>query len=145
MACQCSVGSRRQWTWAERIAARASTTVRVRLSLGPAKPTPFADFDQVFDQRKSEADAFYARLQAAIADEDLRRIQRQAFAGILWSKQFFHYDVTQWLDGDPAQPAQPRSRLAGRNSEWLHANMADIVSMPDKWEFPWFAAWDWAF
>jgi hypothetical protein len=80
-----------------------------------------------------------------VTDEDLRRIQRQAFAGILWSKQYFHYDVTEWLEGDPTQPKPPKSRLAGRNGDWVHANMEDIISMPDKWEFPWFAAWDWAF
>ena len=80
-----------------------------------------------------------------VGDEDLRRIQRQAYAGILWSKQFFYYDVTQWLEGDPAQPKPPRSRLAGRNNDWPHISIVDIVSMPDKWEFPWFAAWDWAF
>jgi hypothetical protein len=127
------------------IAAGASTTIRVRLSAGPVKPSPFADFDQIFDQRKSEADAFYAELQSNVPDEDLRRIQRQAYAGILWSKQFFYYDVTQWLEGDPAQPRPPQSRLAGRNSDWTHVAVSDIVSMPDKWEFPWFAAWDWAF
>jgi hypothetical protein len=127
------------------VAGGDSAMVRVRLSLGPAKAEPFADFDRIVDLRKSEADAYYGKLQSAIADEDLRLIQRQAFAGILWSKQVFHYDVTQWLEGDPAQPKPPRSRLSGRNSEWVHANMEDIVSMPDKWEFPWFAAWDWAF
>ncbi len=127
------------------IAAGASTTIRVRLSPGPAAPAPFADFDQVFQQRKSEADAFYAQLQSNVQDEDLRRIQRQAYAGILWSKQFFQYDVTLWLEGDPGQPKPPRSRLSARNSDWSHVNMNDIVSMPDKWEFPWFAAWDWAF
>ena len=78
-------------------------------------------------------------------DEDLRRIQRQAFAGMLWSKQYFHYDVTQWLTGDAGEPKPPMSRLTGRNSEWVHANMEDVISMPDKWEYPWFAAWDWAF
>ena len=127
------------------IAAGASTTIRVRLSGGPAKASPFADFDQVFTQRKSEADAFYAGLQGNVGDEDLRRIQRQAYAGILWSKQFFYYDVARWLEGDPAQPKPPRSRLAGRNNDWPHISIVDIVSMPDKWEFPWFAAWDWAF
>src|SRR5688572_18636464 len=86
------------------IAAGASTTIRVRLSLGPPKPAPFDHFDRLFGQRKAEADAYYAGLQSKIQDEDLRRIQRQAFAGILWSKQFFYYDVTEWLDGDPAQP-----------------------------------------
>lgn len=127
------------------VPAGASTTSRVRLSSGHVKPDPFADFEQVFELRKSEADAFYAELQSNVPDEDLRRIQRQAFAGVLWSKQYFHYDVTEWLDGDPVEPKPPKSRLTGRNSEWLHANMEDVVSMPDKWEFPWFAAWDWAF
>jgi hypothetical protein len=127
------------------IAAGASATIRVRLSSGPATASPFADFEQVFAQRKSEADAFYAGLQGNVGDEDLRRIQRQAYAGILWSKQFFYYDVTRWLEGDPAQPKPPPSRLAGRNSDWPHVAVNDIVSMPDKWEFPWFAAWDWAF
>jgi hypothetical protein len=127
------------------IAGGASATIRVRLSPGPAKGAPFADFEQIFDQRKSEADTFYAELQSNVQDEDLRRIQRQAYAGILWSKQFFSYDVTQWLDGHPAQPKPPRDRLAGRNRDWSHVNINDIVSMPDKWEFPWFAAWDWAF
>jgi hypothetical protein len=127
------------------VAAGASTTIRVRFSQGAAVASPFADFDQVFEQRKSEADAFYAQLQSNVQDEDLRRIQRQAYAGILWSKQFFQYDVTLWLEGDPGQPKPPRGRRDGRNSDWSHANMNDIVSMPDKWEFPWFAAWDWAF
>src|SRR5262249_39262864 len=127
------------------VAAGASSTIRVRLSDGAVRSAPFADFDQVLALRKSEADAFYAELQSAVLDEDLRRIQRQAFAGILWSKQFFSYDVTQWLEGDPTQPKPPSERLAGRNGEWLHASMSDVISMPDKWEFPWFAAWDWAF
>jgi hypothetical protein len=127
------------------VAAGDSTTIRVRLSLGSPKPAPFADFEQIFGLRKSEADAFYAELQSKVLDEDLRRIQRQAFAGVLWSKQYFYYDVTEWLDGDPAEPKPPKSRRKGRNSEWVHATMEDIVSMPDKWEFPWFAGWDWAF
>ena len=138
-------GTKAAGIYRRKVAARASTTIRVRLSTGPAGPAPFADFDHVFDRRKSEADVFYAELQKKVQDEDLRRIQRQAFAGILWSKQFFQYDVTQWLDGDPAQPLPPASRLSGRNSDWLHVTTNDIISMPDKWEFPWFAAWDWAF
>lgn len=127
------------------ILSGASTTIRIRLTEGQPKSAPFASFEQVFDQRKAEADTFYAELQSKVSDEDLRRIQRQAFAGILWSKQFFYYDVTEWLDGDPAEPSPPKARRVGRNSEWVHANMEDVVSMPDKWEFPWFAAWDWAF
>jgi hypothetical protein len=127
------------------VAPGGSTVIRVRLSPGDPKPAPFADFEQIFERRKGEADAFYAELQRKVDDEDLRRIQRQAFAGMLWSKQYFHYDVTEWLSGDSAQPPAPKTRLRGRNSEWLHANMEDVISMPDKWEFPWFAAWDWAF
>jgi hypothetical protein len=140
-----SEGTKAAGIYRRTILSRGSTTIRLRLSQGQPKALPFADFEQIFSLRKSEADSFYAELQRNVPDEDLRRIQRQAFAGVLWSKQFFHYDVTQWLEGDPAQPKPPKTRLAGRNSEWLHANMEDIVSMPDKWEFPWFAAWDWAF
>jgi hypothetical protein len=127
------------------VPAGASITIQVRLSLGLPDPAPFDHFERIFNLRKSEADAFYAKLQSKVVDEDLRRIQRQAFAGVLWSKQFFYYDVTEWLDGDPAQPRPAGARHQGRNSGWVHATMEDVVSMPDKWEFPWFAAWDWAF
>jgi hypothetical protein len=127
------------------IPAGGSAVIRVRLGQGQPRPAPFGDFERVFEQRKAEADAFYAALQAKVMDEDLRRIQRQAFAGVLWSKQYFQYDVTEWLEGDPASAKPPKSRLKGRNAGWSHANMEDVVSMPDKWEFPWFAAWDWAF
>lgn len=127
------------------VPAGASTVIRVRLSVGAPKPASFSDFDSIFSRRKAEADAYYAELQSKVVDEDLRRVQRQAFAGVLWSKQFFYYDVTEWMDGDPAEPKPPASRRKGRNSEWIHATMQDVVSMPDKWEFPWFAAWDWAF
>jgi hypothetical protein len=127
------------------IPAGGSSVVRVRLRRGEITPGPFSDFERIFRVRRSEADLFYADLQQTIADEDLRRIQRQAFAGILWSKQYFHYDVTEWLDGDPTQLKPASTRSVGRNGEWVHANMEDVISMPDKWEFPWFAAWDWAF
>jgi hypothetical protein len=140
-----SQGTKAAGIYRQTIPAGASTSIRVRLSSGQPRPAPFADFEQVFDLRKAEADAFYAELQAKVSDDDERRIQRQAFAGILWSKQFFHYDVTDWLDGDPVQPKPPQARRKGRNSEWIHANMDEVLSMPDKWEFPWFAAWDWAF
>jgi hypothetical protein len=106
---------------------------------------PFADFDQVLEQRRAEADAFYAELQAELDDPDARSVQRQAFAGMIWSKQFFHYDVARWLEGDPTQPPPPSSHRHGRNSEWRHLNNYDIISMPDKWEYPWYAAWDLAF
>jgi hypothetical protein len=118
----------------------------VRLRLASSEPAyPFAGFDKLFAQRIREAEEFYRELQGGIADADARNIQRQAFAGMLWSKQYYHYNVSQWLKGDPAQPPPPRERLTGRNHEWVHLNNADIVSMPDKWEYPWYALWDLAF
>ncbi len=104
-----------------------------------------SSFDVTFAQRQAEADAFYAALQPPALSDDQRMIQRQAFAGMLWSKQFYYYDVEEWLRGDPGQPAPPAERKRGRNSAWGHLNTADIISMPDKWEYPWFAAWDLAF
>ncbi|MEJ2633821.1 MAG: glucosidase [Calditrichia bacterium] len=106
---------------------------------------PFGGFSRLFAQRKKEADDFYADLQAGLSDEDMRNVQRQAFAGMLWSKQFYDYDVTRWLEGDPPLPQPPPQRWKGRNREWLHLKNADIISMPDKWEYPWYAAWDSAF
>ncbi len=111
----------------------------------PRRQQPFAEFDTVFDQRRREADEFYAELQKDVIDADARNIQRQALAGMIWSKQFFYYDVTEWLKGDPNQPPPPTERRNGRNHDWLHLNNADILSMPDKWEYPWYAAWDLAF
>jgi hypothetical protein len=119
--------------------------IRARLSLGEPKVAPFAHFDHTVDLRMTEADAFYSDLQNNVIDEDLRRIQRQAFAGVLWSKQYYHFDVAEWLDGDAAQPRPSQSRNLVRNRDWAHAYMQDVISMPDKWEFPWFAAWDWSF
>jgi hypothetical protein len=104
-----------------------------------------ADFDNVFGLRRSEADAFYATLINASASSDEKAIQRQAFAGMLWSKQFYHFNVRKWLEGDPTQPTPPASRRDGRNSRWDHVDSADVISMPDTWEYPWFAAWDLAF
>ncbi|MGH8821316.1 MAG: MGH1-like glycoside hydrolase domain-containing protein, partial [Rhodoferax sp.] len=122
-------------------------TVRLRLAKAdaPSAGRPWTDFDAVLAQRQSEADEFYAGLQQTIVDADARWVQRQAFAGMLWSKQFFHYDVPLWLEGDPTQPAPPAQRKHGRNADWKHLNNADVIAMPDKWEYPWFAAWDWAF
>ena len=124
--------------------------VSVRLRLMKAEQAeaandPFASFDEIFAHRQSEADEFYAELQPASLTEDERNIQRQAFAGMLWTKQFYHYNIEEWLGGDPAQPAPPSGRKKGRNYEWRHLNACDILSMPDKWEYPWFAAWDLAF
>lgn len=118
-------------------------TVQLRLSKD-ALDYPFHDFENVFGQRIHETNEFYQDLQKGIASEEDRLIQRQAYAGMLWSKQYYYYDVEQWLKGDPNKPA-PQNRRAGRNHDWPHLNNADIISMPDKWEYPWYAAWDLAF
>src|SRR5262249_53936855 len=102
---------------------------------------PFTDFDELFEQRRREAGRFYADLQKDIADPDARNVQRQALASMIWSKQFFYYDVPEWLKGDPTEFPPPAERNWGRNREWTHLNNADILSMPDKWEYPWYAAW----
>ena len=126
-----------------------SVTVRLRLikeKQGQAsRAAAFTSFDEIFVQRQSEADEFYANLQPSSLTEDERNVQRQAFAGMLWTKQFYHYNLEDWLNGDPSQPVPPAERKKGRNREWRHMNASDIISMPDKWEYPWFAAWDLAF
>jgi len=104
-----------------------------------------SDFDRVIALRRAEADEFYAELTPRAASADEAMVMRQAFAGMLWSKQLYSYDVARWLDGDPAQPPPPPERAAGRNSRWRSFDAFDIMSMPDKWEYPWFAAWDLAF
>ncbi|MGE3843897.1 MAG: glucosidase [Vicinamibacterales bacterium] len=106
---------------------------------------PFAEASDILTRRIAEADAFYARFAADDASDDEQAVQRQAFAGLLWSKQFYHYDVAAWVEGDPAGPPPPPSRHRGRNAEWTHLSCSDIISMPDTWEYPWFAAWDLAF
>ncbi len=126
------------------IASGKSETVRLRLSPN-YNDRPFVEFDKIFESRISEADDFYKELQADNSHADTKAIQRQALAGMLWSKQFYYFDIPQWLKGDPKQPGPPKERLDGRNSEWTHLNNADIISMPDKWEYPWYAAWDLAF
>ncbi|MCJ2094714.1 glucosidase [Methylobacterium sp. J-072] len=119
-----------------------SRTLRLRLRPETAPGEPFADFDAVFAAREDEADAFYGALQASIPDPEMRLVQRQALAGMLWSKQLYHYDVREWLAGDPAQPAPAPARRHGRNADWTHLRANDIISMPDAWEYPWFASWD---
>ncbi|HWB81415.1 MAG TPA: hypothetical protein VG755_40915 [Nannocystaceae bacterium] len=126
------------------IAPGAEARARVRLSARPLAH-PLAELDPLFERRKREADAFYATVQSDICDPDARSIQRQAFAGMIWSKQFYHYDVRAWMDGDDAQPAPPAERKHGRNRSWRHLNNSDVISMPDKWEYPWYASWDLAF
>ena len=105
--------------------------------------TPFADFDALFEQRQAEADEFYGALQNKALSEDEINVQRQALAGTMWTKQLYYYDLEQWLKGDPSMPPPPSSRQ--RNRDWIHLTNFDIISMPDKWEFPWYAAWDLAF
>ena len=127
------------------IPAGESVTIHLRLMRG-TNSQPFGpEFDQTFARRIAEADQFYAGIQSAKADAETNRIQRQAFAGMLWSKQFYHIDIPQWLDGDPGNPVPPAERKDGRNHQWRTLNNEDIISMPDKWEYPWYAAWDLAF
>ena len=124
-------------------------TTAVRLRLRPEGLHPGsslgADFDEVIRARRAEADEFYAELRPAGISADEAAVMRQAFASLLWSKQFYYYDVARWLDGDPAQPKPPDSRQGGRNARWRNLEAFDIISVPDKWEYPWFAAWDLAF
>src|SRR4029077_2243795 len=134
------------------LAGGASAELRLRLRPRPnGRPgTPAAtalgaEFSQVVAARQAEADEFYAELTPRRATADEGMVMRQAFAGLLWSKQLFYYDVARWLDGDPGQPTPPPQRLTGRNSRWRTFDAFDIMSMPDKWEYPWFAAWDLAF
>jgi hypothetical protein len=106
---------------------------------------PFANFDEIFKKRRDEANEFYTELAPPALGEEHRAIQRQALAGMLWTKQFYHYIVEQWLDGDPAQPPPPPERQEGRNHGWRHLYNERVMSMPDKWEYPWYASWDLAF
>jgi hypothetical protein len=131
--------------WYERLVpARGAVEIRLRLTQAD-RAAPFSDFDATFALRRREADAFYADLQKGIDSADARLVQRQAFAGMIWNKQFYYYDVPEWLHGDAGQVPPPAGRHHGRNADWEHLNNADILSMPDKWEYPWYAAWDLAF
>lgn len=125
------------------IPAKGSVTLRLRLSSDANND--FQDFDSVFAKRITEAATFYNDLQKNKTNAENAMIQRQAFAGMLWSKQFYYYNIHQWLNGDPAEPTPPAERLTGRNTQWQHLNTQDVISMPDKWEYPWFAAWDLSF
>ena len=144
-----NVGTKAAAHYALTIGPGETATVRLRLTdaeLSPTRAEPFgADFDRTFSERQREADEFYATVIPQILSGDARNVMRQAFAGLLWSKQFYHYDASRWLKGDPAGPVPPAERLHGRNHEWTHLYNADVISMPDKWEYPWYAAWDLAF
>jgi len=119
-----------------------TATIDLRLS---DEPRPGGEFSAIMSARESEADAFYAELTPAGCSADEALVLRQALGGMLWSKQFYHYDVRRWLEGDPAGPPPPDGRRGGRNHEWTHLNNMDVISMPDTWEYPWYAAWDLAF
>ena len=128
------------------IAAGNSATIRIRLTnsaAGPGVAQP--EFDEMFTEREREAGEFYSSVIPPLLSQDAQNVMRQSFAGLLWSKQFYHYIVSEWLSGDPASPPPPEARKGGRNHEWTHLYNADVISMPDKWEYPWYASWDLAF
>ncbi len=128
-----------------RLTVAAGATAEIRLRLAEADTDLGARWEQTLAARKQEADGFYASLTPAGATAEEAMVLRQALAGMLWSKQLYHYDVERWLDGDPAGPPPPPGRENGRNSVWRHLNNHDVISMPDTWEYPWYAAWDLAF
>ena len=117
----------------------------VSLDFALEKTPGAVDVEATLRLRRDEADAFYAEFQRNLADPDARLVQRQALAGLIWSKQYYYYDIPEWLDGDPGQPPPPESRKHGRNADWRHLNNGDVIAMPDTWEYPWYAAWDLAF
>ena len=137
-------GSKASARYQATLAGGASTVVRLRLSR-QSHANAFTDFDSIFAQRIAEADKYYRSIIPQTLSPDERNVMRQSLGGLLWSKQFYHYVVKEWLDGDPNQPPPPPERLSGRNCKWGHLYSEDVLSMPDKWEYPWFAAWDLAF
>lgn len=126
------------------VPAGGSVVVKLRLTAGELE-APLRDVDQIIDLRRSEADEFYNSIHPPFASEDERRVQRQAFAGLLWTKQSYLYDVNVWMDGDDPTNPPPDGHRKTRNEHWRHLNSLRVLSMPDKWEYPWFAAWDLAF
>jgi hypothetical protein len=139
-----SKGSKAAAHYAAQLSPHQALKITVRFS-DRSFTEPFSDSERIFVLRQVETDQFYASIQGASLGDDERRIHRQALAGLLWSKQFYHYSVELWLKGDPAGPNPPDTRLSIRNSDWQHLYNLDVLSMPDKWEYPWFAAWDLAF
>ena len=139
------IGSKAAGHYKKSIPAGESIEIRLRFSSQTYLQQPFDDFDTIFEQRLAEADEFYAQSQQNIKDQESKDIQRQAFAGMLWNKQFYYYNVNEWLKGDPKMPFEFKGRAYPRNLQWKHMYTANILSMPDKWEYPWFAAWDLAF
>jgi hypothetical protein len=140
------VGTKAAALYRATLAPGQRVVTRLRLSNSPIPGGPFGEeFDVLFGQRLREADEFYETIIPKKLSDDARNVMRQAFGGLLWSKQFYHYDVGRWLQGDPTGPALSAERMRGRNHEWRHLYNEDVVSMPDKWEYPWYAAWDLAF
>ncbi|MGE0128240.1 MAG: glucosidase [Blastocatellales bacterium] len=140
------VGSKASAHYRLKLKPGETRTIKLRLTDDLKLDNAFGkEFDKTFADRMKEADEFYAKLAPSDLSDDAKNVQRQAFAGLLWSKQFYYYDLNRWLRGDPAQPDPPKDRFAGRNSDWSHLYNADVISMPDKWEYPWYAAWDLAF
>ena len=137
-------GSKAAAVYSFDIAAGQSVNLKLRLCKG-SNEQPFSDFDLIFEKRKKETDEFYQPLEKGLNTAEEKMIHRQAIAGLLWNKQYYNYNVGKWLKGDPGQPAPPPGHTTSRNLNWKHLNNADIISMPDKWEFPWYASWDLAF
>jgi hypothetical protein len=140
------VGTKAAAHYRLRLGPGETTTVCLRLADTAPSREPFGRaFDATIAERIREADEFYERFEHQSGSKDAGSVMRQAFAGLLWSKQFYHLDVKRWQAGDPPEPVPPASRLTGRNREWGHLYNEDVISMPDKWEYPWYAAWDLAF
>lgn len=138
------IGTKAAIKYDDVIPANDKKVYRMRFS-NQTPSEPFKDFDTLFEKRIIEADEFYASLQKGIEEENLKSVQRQAYAGMLWTKQWYYYNVFEWIKGDPSMPKPDANRKNGRNSTWKHLYTSNILSMPDKWEYPWFAAWDLAF
>nr|WP_266369297.1 glucosidase [Tellurirhabdus rosea] len=139
------IGTKAAARYTRTVAPGESVSIRLRFSDQTHMTQPFADFDPLFAKSKQEADEFFDDLQRNVPDPELRNIQRQAYAGMMWNKQFYYYNVNEWLKGDPKMPIPFHGRAFQRNGTWRHMYTANILSMPDKWEYPWFAAWDLAF
>ncbi len=138
------IGTKASFFIDENFKAKETKIFELRISDKDLKQ-PFKDFNEIFNNRVQESDDFYAEIQKEITSDDEKLVQRQAFAGMLWNKMFYHYNVEKWLKGDPSQMNVPKSREKIRNYEWTHLNNSHIISMPDKWEYPWYATWDLAF
>ncbi|MGO0575170.1 MGH1-like glycoside hydrolase domain-containing protein [Ornithinimicrobium panacihumi] len=133
------------WWVFDKVAPGESVTVRLRMTEVDGRPDPTPTFDDVLRRRREECEEFYARVLPEETSAEDALIARRAFAGLQWGKQLYLYDVPRWLEGDPAMPPPPPGRETGRNSHWKHVNLAEVISMPDEWEYPWFATWDLAF